>query len=232
MFNRLSKVKLLEPLPFLEKMREGIFWASDLVLFCLNFAQKKIFFFLPWRNLHIIFSNRVSQEHILSGKHYMCYHLALIYHLNTHAIAMCFTQQCELRRMALDGVSWVPFQLPSTFITLWPWLSHSTFFLWVSTKRREMNRDDMCKIHVLWGKGGCCVNLIVRHEQLAMHLYDIYLLWEMLTPSWWFKKMRLADFTLIALLRYIKQEWSSNITSSITSRPQNPLLTSWSLRIY
>lgn len=87
-----------------------------------------------------------------------------------------------------------------------------------------MNRDDICKIHVLWGKGGCCVNLIVRHEQLAMHLYDRYLLWKMLTPSWWFKKMRLADFTLIVLLRRIKQEWSSNITSSITSRPQNPLL--------
>lgn len=152
-------------------MEVGIFQASEPVLFCLNLTQqkkrkkRKIFFFLPWRrNRHIIFSNRVSQEHILSGKSYMCYHLALIYHLNTHAIAVRFTQQCELRRMAPDGVSWVPFQIPSTFITLWPWLSHSTFVLWVSTERREKSRDDMCKIHVLWRKGGCCVNLTVRHE--------------------------------------------------------------------
>lgn len=131
--------------------------------FLLKFYSKN-FFVLPWRNLYIIFSSRVSQDHILSGKCYMCYHLALIYHLNTHAVAMSFTQQCELRRMALDGVSWVPFQHSSTFITLWPWLSHSTFFLCVSTERWEMNKDDMCKIHVLWEKGGCCMNLIVRHE--------------------------------------------------------------------
>lgn len=159
----LSKRRLLEPLPFLEK------WGWEyselqILFFCVeNFTQKKIFF-LPWRNLYIIFSSRVRQDRILSGKCYMCYHLALIYHLNRRAVALSFAQQCELGRMALVGVSRVPFQLWSTFITLWPWLSHSTFFLCVSTERWEMNRGDMCKIHVLWEKGGCCVNLIVRHE--------------------------------------------------------------------
>lgn len=110
----LSEMRLLEPLPSLEK------WGySKLQIFFLfvEILLKK-FFFLPWRNLYIIFSSRVSQDQIRSGKCYMCYHLALIYHLNTHTVAMSFTQQCELGRMALDGVSWVPFQLSSTFITL------------------------------------------------------------------------------------------------------------------
>lgn len=82
-------------------MGVGIFWASDLILFCSNFAQK--IFFSPWSNLHIIFSNRVSQERIFSGKHYMCYYLTLIYHLNMHAIAMRLTQPCELVRVAPAG---------------------------------------------------------------------------------------------------------------------------------
>lgn len=59
----------------LRKMGVGIFSASDLVHFCLNCSKK--LFFLLWQNLHI-FSNRVSQECILSGKCYICYHLALI----------------------------------------------------------------------------------------------------------------------------------------------------------
>lgn len=83
-------------------MGVGIFWASELSLFCLNFARKKKIL-LPWRDLHIIFSNRLSQEPIFSGKHYMCYHLTLIYHLNMHAIAMRLTQPCELVRVALFG---------------------------------------------------------------------------------------------------------------------------------
>lgn len=158
----LSKMRLLGPLPSMEKWGWG-YSELQTMFFFVEILLKK-FYFSPWRNLYIIFSSRVSQDQILTGKRYMCYHLALIYHLNTHAVAMSFTQQWELQRMALDGVSWVPFQLSSTFITLWPWLSYSTFFLWVSTERWEMNRDDMCKIHVLWEKGGCCVNLIVRHE--------------------------------------------------------------------
>lgn len=159
----------------------GIFLASDLVRFCLNELLKKNFFLL-WQNLHI-FSNRVSQEHILSGKHYICYRLALTW--LKHACA-CRAQQCKFMLMALNGVSWVLFRLSSTFITLWPWLSHSAFFLWAFIMRREMNRDDMSKIHVLWGKGGCYANLIVRREYLALHLYAVYHLREMLTPSWWF----------------------------------------------
>ena len=174
------KARFPEPLATLGNMGVGIVLASDLVRFCLN-CSKNIYFLL-WQNLHI-FSNRVSQEHIPSGKRYICYHLALI---SLKHACDCRIQQCKFMRMALDGVSWVPFQLSSTFITLGPWLNHSSFFLWAFIMRRERNRDDMCKIHVLWRKGGCYVNLIVRREYLALHLYAVYHLWEMLTPSWWF----------------------------------------------
>lgn len=44
----------------------------------------------------------------------------------------------------------------------------------------------------------------------------------MLTPSWQFKKMGLADFTLTILLKYMKQEWSSNTAPA----SQVPYLTS------
>ena len=44
--------------------------------FFLNCWKK--FFFFTMENSRIIFSDRVSQEHILSGKHYIYYHLALI----------------------------------------------------------------------------------------------------------------------------------------------------------
>lgn len=158
----LSKRRLLEPLPSLEKW--GWEYSELQILFFFVEILLKKFFFLPWRNLYIIFSSRVSQDRILSGKCYMCYHLALIYHLNTHAVAMSFTQQCELRRMALVGGVVGSFPALKHFHHTVTLTESLKFFLCVSTERREMNRDDMCKIHVLWEKGGCCVNLIVRHE--------------------------------------------------------------------
>lgn len=145
----LSKRRLLEPLPSLGKW--GWEYSELQILFFFVEILLKKFFFLPWRNLYIIFSSRVSQDRILSGKCYMCYHLALIYHLNTHAVAMSFTQQCELRRMALVGVSWVPFQLSSTFITLWPWLSHSNFSS-ASPQRGERWTEMTCVKYMFFEK--------------------------------------------------------------------------------